>query len=272
MLRRYKPYTRLAEFWDKIGQDRFSARMADYTLQILKRLKFQPRSILDLCCGTGTAALMLAKKGLEVYGLDGSSEMLRLAGNKAKKEKASVTFVHQRLPGFEIRRKGGLGIKTFDLVTSFYDSLNYLLKEEDLKACFRAVNVHLNPGGLFVFDMNTKEALKYLWGDKIYARCRDDIAWIWQSLFYERASQADLRAVCFVRKGKHWERFEEVHTEKAYPVNTIKSQLHSAGFRVEHIYDCLKFTKPARKAYRIAVVARKIKTVSIVKVSRNKNL
>jgi len=261
MPKRFKPYTRLAEIWDEIGQDRFSDRMVDYTFQILKRKNFQPRSVLDLCCGTGTASVRFARKGWEVYGLDGSADMLKLAAKKIRKEKVAISLIHQRLPEFEIKRKGGLGRKTFDLVTSYYDSLNYLLKEEELLACFRNVNRHLNPEGLFIFDMNTKEALKLLWGDKIYARCYDDIAWIWQSLFYERASQADLRAVCFIRKGRLWERFEEVHTERAYPAGDLARMLEKAGFRVEHIYDCFKFVRPDRKAFRLALVARKAKNL-----------
>jgi SAM-dependent methyltransferase len=262
MPRRFQPYTRLAEIWDEIGQDRFSARMVDYTFQILKRKNFQPRSALDLCCGTGTAAIRFARKGWEVYGLDGSADMLRLAAMKIRKERVKVNLIHQRLPEFEIRHTGGLGLKMFDLVTSYYDSLNYLLKEEELSACFRNLNRHLNPNGLFIFDMNTKEALKCLWGDKVYARSYDNVAWIWQSLFYERASQADLRAVCFVRKGKLWERFEEVHTEKAYPTGDLKRLLRQAGFQIEHLYDCFRFVKPKRGAYRIAVVARKVRNIA----------
>lgn len=262
MARRFKPYTRIAAIWDEIGQDKFSERMVDYTLQILKRKNFQPRSVLDLCCGTGTAAIRFARKGWEVYGLDGSADMLEIAAGKIRKEKVTVRLIHQRLPEFEIKRTGGLGLKTFDLVTAYYDSLNYLLKEEELSVCLRNVNRHLNPEGLFISDMNTKEALKYLWGEKIYARAYDKIAWIWQSLFYERAAQADLRAICFVRKGKLWERFEEMHTEKAYPLSVLKRLLHSAGFRVEHLYDCFRFAKPKRKAYRLAWVARKVRNVS----------
>ncbi|SYZ74670.1 putative methyltransferase GWCH70_2453 [Candidatus Zixiibacteriota bacterium] len=256
MTKRYRAFTRLAQVYDLKGHDRFSIRMVEYTFRLLKKFHFRPERILDLCCGTGTAAVLFAEQGYEVTGLDASREMLAVAKEKAAEKKVKINLVRARLPEFNIRESRNR-LRQFDLVTSYFDSLNYILKEEELLDTFRGVAEHLRPGGLFIFDMNTARALQFLWGDKIYAGIRPGIAWIWESLYFNQVRQADLRATCFVKKGKLWEMFEEIHTEKAYVNSVIKSGLRSAGFEILGFYDCFKFEKPDRKSNRIAVVARK---------------
>jgi len=254
---RFKPYTRFARVYDLMGGDRFSTRMVEYTHRLLKKFRYHPKEVLDLCCGTGTAALLFAESGFAMTGLDRSEDMLREARHKAAARKLPLNLVHQALPNFAIKEKRGKILKKFHLVTCFYDSLNYILEEKELAETFGNVNLHLKPDGLFIFDMNTPRALKFLWGAKVYAGCHSGIAWIWQSIYYDRAKTADLRATFFVQHGKHWQMFEEIHTEKAYNNSTIKKLLHRSGFEISGFYDCFKFHKPGSKSFRIAVVAQK---------------
>jgi SAM-dependent methyltransferase len=252
----YRAFTRLAQVYDLKGHDRFSIRMVEYTFRLLKKFRFRPIRILDLCCGTGTAAIMFAEQGYQVTGLDVSREMLAVARKKALKKKLKVEFLQKRLPDFEIR-EGKKQLRQFDLITCYFDSLNYILSEDDLFASFHSASRHLRPGGLFIFDMNTARALQFLWGDKIYAGIKPGVAWIWESIYYIRARQADLRATCFVRTGKLWKMFEEIHCEKAYSNTVIKEGLRSAQFEILAFYDCFKFRRPDKNCNRIAVVARK---------------
>jgi SAM-dependent methyltransferase len=251
------PYTRLAEYYETIVTDHFSRHMVEYTFRILRRFRFQPESVLELCCGTGTAAVMFAEHGFNVTGLDGSKEMLKIAGAKARAKRLSIRFVNQQLPDFEITSGRPQTIQSFDLVTCYFDSLNYLLKERELKKCFKAVNNHLNPGGLFIFDMNTYRGLKFIWPKNINAGFRDDYAWVWKAGFDDRRRIADLRAVFFAKKGKGWERFEEMHRERAYSNSTIKKLLRETGFDVSGFFRCFKFVKPDSRTTRFAAVARK---------------
>ena len=261
MRTKFKAYTRFAEVYDLMGGDRFSEQMVEYTFSLLKKFRYQPRTILDLCCGTGTAAIMFTEQGYDVTGLDGSEYMLTAARYKAKKKKLKIPFYHQKLPDFKIRQKKSKEPLKFDLITCFYDSLNYLLEEDQLAAAFRNVNRHLTEDGLFIFDMNTFRALKYIWGAKTYADSLDDIAWIWKTITYDRARLTDLRAIFFLEKGNRWERFEELHTERAYSNSTIRKCLRHSGFEIPGFYDCFKNRKPTAKTTRIAVAAKKTKTV-----------
>ncbi|HDL03772.1 MAG TPA: class I SAM-dependent methyltransferase, partial [candidate division Zixibacteria bacterium] len=82
-----KPYQHLAAFYDSMDMDRFAVNMIDYTFRILRKFNYQPRSVLELCCGTGTAATMFAEHDYEVTGVDGSPEMLKAARKKARSKK-----------------------------------------------------------------------------------------------------------------------------------------------------------------------------------------
>ncbi|UCD93891.1 MAG: hypothetical protein JSU69_08975, partial [Candidatus Zixiibacteriota bacterium] len=89
----------------------------------------------------------------------------------------------------------------------------------------------------------------------------DNYAWVWKAGFDDRRRIADLRAVFFSRKGKTWERFEEIHRERAYPNSTIRRLLRETGFDVPGFYRCFRFTKPDSRTARFAAVARKKKEI-----------
>ncbi len=251
-----RPYQKLADVYDLMSADSHSIKMTEYCRQIFARFKIHPRIGLDLCCGTGTAVEIFCDWGIEMSGLDGSSAMLAAAAKKLRGR--GVKLYHKQLPDFRLLGSGKKAdLRQFDLITSFYDSLNYMTTQRDLTTAFRSVYEHLEPGGWFVFDMNTEEALKILWGGQVYADAREDIAWVWKNKYLAASKKAECRTTCFTRKGKLWERFDEVHVEKAYSNEKIRSLLEKTGFEVRGFYKCHTFRKPGPKAYRIAVVCRK---------------
>lgn len=247
-----KIYRRFAQVYDEMGADRHSLKMSEYTFVIVHRFNVEVNNVLDLCCGTGSAMKMFSELGWAVVGVDASAAMLEMAEEKLKGRRALL--YNQTLPKIKIPFPTDQG---FDLVTSFYDSLNYLLRKSDLKGAFRAAYKHLRPGGLFVFDMNTEEALKIIWDGHVYADARDDLAWIWKNVYDEKKKTADCIADFFVKTGKNWERFTEVHTERAYKNSEIRAMLREVGFTVKGIYHCGTMEPATTKTYRIAVVAQR---------------
>jgi ubiquinone/menaquinone biosynthesis C-methylase UbiE len=244
-------YQKFAQVYDKIGSDQFSAKMYRYTQRILTRINYRPRSVLDLACGTGTAAVMWAENNVKTFGVDGSNQMLTVARRKARECGRKIGFSRQSMTSFSLPQK-------VDLVTCYFDSLNYLLTLADLTACFKSARRVLYDNGYFIFDVNTPEAMKVLWGSQIYADETENIAWIWKNCYFPKIKRAEVRATFFVRQGKVWERFEEMHAERGYNVTEVKKVLKASGFRPVKIYDCLTFRKPDRKTMRLAVVAQKI--------------
>ena len=254
------PYDKFGKVYDSIGHDRFSISMAQYTLDILRKFKAEPCDGLDLCCGTGSAMRVLADQGLAMSGLDRSPQMLAIAGKKLADR--HVKLYRQELPRFEIRASSSgkrPQLKQFDLVTSFFDSLNYLHDERQLRATFKSVRRHLRPSGLFVFDMNTPYHLDTVFTDqKPYSGVTDDVAWIFRNAPRQSPDVADLLLTVFVRKGKRWERFDEIHRERAYSNRAISAALHDAGFQVKGLYRCLSFEKPTARTMRVCFVTKRV--------------
>jgi len=248
-----RPYQFLSKIYDEMQGDRFSVRMVQYTFDLLRRVKFRPETVLDLCCGTGTAAILMHEFGMEVHALDGSKEMLRVARRKFREREFKIKVYRQVLPGLDIPNMKG----KFDLVTCFYDSLNYLLLKNDLYRTFRKVHQLLAPGGFFVFDMNTPWALENIW-TKGYARETEDTAWFWRADYTPAKKIAGLKTTIFVKKGKSWKRYDELHNERGYENEELERMLKRAGFEVVNLFDCFKFEKPHETTPRIAVAARKL--------------
>ncbi|MCH9030744.1 MAG: class I SAM-dependent methyltransferase [candidate division Zixibacteria bacterium] len=253
-------YRRFAEVYDDISADSHSLNMVDYTLRIFRKFRLKPKTGLDLCCGTGSAAIALAELGFSITGVDKSKHMLRYARQKAKSSgltKLNPNFVNDSLP--QLKQTSKESFERYDFVTCFFDSLNYMLTEKELSLAFRAVSDRLRPGGLFIFDLNSAEALKKVWGEDVFGNAFDDSAWITKGVYFARAKMATVRLIMFVRKGSTeiWRRFEESHTEKAYHIIDVKRFLKLAGLIPVASYCCLTFAKAKERDHRICFVARK---------------
>lgn len=143
-----KAYERLAQVYD-IGWGRFAERYLSLLDQLLDECGINQARILDIACGTGVLAISLASCGHVVHGIDISSDMVALAKSKSA-NMPNVSFEVQDMTRFSVSGE-------FDLVTCTFDSLNYILSIDGVKAVFVRVATSLKKSGLFVFDSNTSE-------------------------------------------------------------------------------------------------------------------
>jgi ubiquinone/menaquinone biosynthesis C-methylase UbiE len=241
-----------AEIYDKAGFSAFSERMIPYIGEILKQLNYQPKSVLDLACGTGTAAISFAKQGLKVYGVDGSAHMLKVARRKARKEKVRIRFLHSDMRSFTLPAK-------VDLAISLFDSLNYLTQLDDLVTVYRRVRLHLNKGGFFMFDMNTLYGIKYRWDNDVHLSWMgEDIFMIDLNNYDENTHTVTKTLTIFVkRKNELFERIRERHIERGYTVKEIKQAVKKAGLTLLNVYECLTYKEPKPETGRAFYICRK---------------
>lgn len=248
-------YQEYAAVYDASGQIRFSVLMAYYLKDLLQRHPASGQRALDIACGTGTLACILADEGWQVTGLDASTAMLAQAQSKyqATEGAANLTFVQG-----DIRALGHVfPPEQFNLVTCTYDSLNYLLNEVDLAACFASIAYVLAPDGLFIADMHTPYFLEQGWGTCEVLEQPGYIQ-VSQSQIDPFRSTATMHITGFIGDDEQgYRRFEEVHVERAYPLEVITSIFEQVGFYVEAAYDCFSFNPPCATAWRIAWVVRK---------------
>ena len=76
-------YDALAASYDGLMADGSYRRRAAFLARRLRKSPIPVETVLDLGCGTGTIACLLAKKGYQVLAADGSEEMLTQAAAKA---------------------------------------------------------------------------------------------------------------------------------------------------------------------------------------------
>ncbi len=144
-----------------------------------------------------------------------------------------------------------------DAFTAIGDSLNYITDPEDLYTVFSLVADYLEPGGLFVFDLNTRWKYETLLAENTFAETRGDCAFIWENFYdpEERINEYDLNL--FIENGDHYDRFEEFHYQRAYDLEEVCDMLDGAGFEVIRLYDSFTDEEPREDSERVHVAARK---------------
>jgi len=104
-------------------------------------------TVLELACGTGRILLPIARAGVEIHGLDGSHDMLRILTAKAKAEGVPDIQVHQQpMESFDIGRR-------FDTIFVASGSFQLLTDPTDIVSSLSCIYRHLEDGGSFVTDV-----------------------------------------------------------------------------------------------------------------------
>ncbi len=242
-------YKNFAAVYSKGPYTQYSLWLADALPRVLKRFHAKPASLLDIACGEGSFAVSAAKRHFAVTGLDQSADMLRIARAKARKQRVPVRFVNGDMRSIPFEEK-------FDLVTCWYDSLNYLLKQENLRKTFEGVAKALRPGGLFIFDMNMEHALSVIWQEPP-TRIQQDTREIFeahQASYDTGRHVATLRITAFVKTHGKWFKVNERHEERAYSLTQDQTGFdvcRAVGARLlgKHSKD-----DPAKKRLRASLV------------------
>lgn len=197
---------------------------------------------LDLCCGTGQLLKKVTERGYAATGLDLSPYQLRHAKHNAPKAKFVRADVRQYfLP------------ERYDIITCLFDSLNYLLTPVGLKAAFTFARRHLNPDGLFIFDMNTEAGYLKQWNHASVPVRQEACLLILETTYNRKARLAQCLINGFIKEGNRYRRFEERHLQRAFPEQTLDTMLKQLGFTFRK-YDGYRFTRPRKDSGRLFYV------------------
>lgn len=246
-------YKKFASLYAKGEYSRFSARMADLLPDVLGNFSIHPETILDLACGEGTFAVKMAELGYKVTGLDRSPQMLHFARKKARQAGVDVQFVTGDMRRLAFN-------KSFDLVTCWFDSLNYLLNLEELNRTFQGVSEVLGEKGLFIFDMNTIYGLEVEWQNPSCYVQQDNskVFEVHRTSFNSESNIATLKITGFIRESEGWTKIEEEHRERGYPLHEIRNCLQVAGLQELACWDNLQMkTQPDHKSGRVWFIVQK---------------
>ena len=217
-------YDALAGSYDSLMVDGSYLKRADWLERLFKKSRIPVHTVLDLACGTGTIACLLAERGYQVTATDASEEMLVQAMSKSVwLEERAPLFLCQTMPRLRL-------IEPVDAVVSTLDSLNYLTRERDIRETFRRVYGALKPGGAFIFDVNTPYKLRRM-DRQMYMDETEETYCVWQTFFSERTQVCTYQVDLFRRnEDDSWEREFEEHRERAWSEEQLRTYLTEAGF------------------------------------------
>lgn len=214
-------YRFLSAYYDRFTGDVGYPDWAEYCVRRFREAGISPAIVLDLACGTGKLCAELAARGYDMIGVDASPEMLMRAMENTGGLTPRPLFLRQRMERLDL-------YGTVGACLCCLDSVNYVTNPCDLQEAFRRVELFLEPGGLFLFDVNTEEKFARMDGEA-YLREDEDVYCVWQvGLDGRRCTYAfDL----FERtENGLWARTGELHEERVYPRDELCEMLRKAGF------------------------------------------
>ena len=243
-------YTGFAQVYDLFMDNVPYEEWSRYLISLLQEYAGSPGLVLELGCGTGRMTRLLAQAGYDMIGVDNSEEMLQIA-KEAEGEAEDILYLLQDMREFEL-------YGTVKAVVSVCDSLNYILEEEELLTVFRLVNNYLDPGGVFIFDMNTLYKYREILGENTICENREEASFIWENFYdeEERVNQYDL--TLFSREPGSpglYRKYEETHYQRGYGLEQIQELLQQAGMEFINAFDAFTREPVKEDSERICVIA-----------------
>ncbi len=237
------PYRQLAPRYDLMTADPgLQAIYRDFRKALVAAAaarRLRPRVIVDLACGTGNTAIPWAgARGRTVIGVDVSEAMLRVARKKSRR----VRWVRQNLTDLALD-------VTADVATCHFDALNHVLDQDDLQRIFTNTARLLRPGGLFLFDRNTRYWLEWLGtSEKLFSVGPD--FFVAYNAFDRKTGIATFNQLWFVRHGKLYRKVLVAVRTRSYEDAELRRMLRIAGLRLESARAMRHLKgRPIRKLY-----------------------
>ena len=245
-------YDFLAGCYDTLTYDVDYSAWADYIEKHFRKKNLPGNTVLDLACGTGSLTRELALRGYEMIGADRSPEMLAQAAEKNR----GVSPVEPMFLCQSMERLDLYG--TVDACVCCLDSVNYVTRPQTLQKAFARVRLFLEPGGLFLFDVNSPAKLEGLDG-QVFLDETEDTYCVWRAEYSRRSRICSYFMDLFQldEATEQWDRGEELHRERAYTAAELTAMLQEAGFVDVRTWGELKMRPPRPDEPRIFFTARK---------------
>ena len=226
--------------------DRFSG--ADYAsyAAFFMEAAVALREALDLGCGAGGLSAVLAGAGLDMVGLDVSPEMLSVA--RAKPENRDVLLLCQDMRELEL-------YGTVQGAVSAYDCLNYLGSLSELSDVLALLHNYIEPGGVFVFDVNTPARYERVYADNCFCFEDDGALLVWRNEYAPKSRRNRMELTLFARRADGgYDRFDDVAVQRCFSLPRIERAAVQAGFAVCGVFggtDFSALTAESEKAFFI---------------------
>ncbi len=245
-------YTGFAKVYDLFMEDVPYKEWSRWIAEMLRAHGIEDGLVLDLACGTGVMTELLAEAGYDMIGIDQSEEMLERALDRKEQSGHDILYLCQDMREFEL-------YGTVRAIVSVCDSMNYVLEEEAfLDILTAAAENYLDYGGLFLFDLNTEYKYQMLLGEQTIAENREEGSFIWENSYDEEEKINEYELTLFIREDSgYYRKYEEVHYQRAYPLDTVKELVARSGLKLLQVCDAYTGEPVREDSERICVVCRR---------------
>ena len=240
-----------ADVYDKFTQNSDVKGRAEYLRSLLNKFGVDKGIVLDLACGTGLLSAQFIDCGYDVISVDSSFDMLVEARKNLACFGEKVLILEQDMRELDL-------FGTINACICSLDSINHLTEPDDVQTVFNKVSLFTEPGGVFVFDVNTVYKHREILGDNVFVYEDENDYLVWQNSYDESDNSVFITLDIFSldESGKYDRSFDEI-TERAYETDKLVFMLKKAGFSRVYVYGDMTEEKPAENEERIYFAAIK---------------
>lgn len=246
-IQKIEPYQRLAAYYDDL-MDYIDYDIWVDDIQELVKPYDPGKEWLDISCGTGSMALILAQRGLQMTAVDLSKHMVEIARKKAAAADLSIEFDVGDMIAYDPSRQ-------YDVIINLHDGLNYLLEPAHIEAFLKNTYKLLRSDGILLFDVVTPllcqthfRGYREIFNDELggYERYTnyDPNSQLAESIFTLKTDDVDTVDV-------------ESHLQRAYELGDVDSFCNKSEFQWWQILDDESLEEPNDRSERFIVMMRK---------------
>jgi 2-polyprenyl-3-methyl-5-hydroxy-6-metoxy-1,4-benzoquinol methylase len=208
--------------YNEFGWNYYPEIFGQHLLQWLRRQGLQPKTGMDLACGTGILCEILHNSGIQASGMDFSAGMIDIARQRNPQIRYDVADMITFCPETQ-----------FDLVTCTGDALNHIHSLSDVEKIFRNVYAYTSPGGYFIFDILNENEVST---SEPFEMDFDEHTRVWFQMTRPAENKVNLKIRVF-EDGQ--QRFEENIRETVHDPACICDLLRTCGFEILRCADSL---------------------------------
>ncbi|SOC20740.1 methyltransferase family protein [Ureibacillus xyleni] len=243
-------YERFAHIYDELMQDIPYDQYVSWVMEHAPSNDYP--TLLDVGCGTGTLSLQFHEAGYNVTGIDLSEEMLAVANDRFQEVGVSIPLFAMSMDQLE-------GFSEIDVVTIPIDSINYLQEDREVVETLKRVHSTLREGGQLFFDVHSLYKMDEIFMDSPFTYDDGVITYIWFTEPAEYEHSVFHQMTFFVKDETSdlFERFDEEHFQRTYPIEQYIEWLTNIGFSKVIITADWQNTEPTEESERIFIRAIK---------------
>lgn len=216
-------YNRFAEVYDVLMEDIPYEKYVEWVTQHAPTSDYP--TLLDIGCGTGTLSFMFQRCGYDVSGIDISESMLSIANQRMQEANLSIPFYQMSMDELD-------GFSNIDVIVIPIDSINYLQEEEQVKETLRKAYCSLRAGGQLFFDVHSIYKMDEIFLQSPFSYDDGEIFYLWytEQGDAEHSIVHDMTFFVHDQTSGLFERFDEVHYQRSFPIETYENWLKEIGF------------------------------------------